>query len=113
VFIGAALSTLAVLPFSLPLAASVADVAWLGMLGLIQLAIPCSLSVLCARVLKGPEISLLALLEIIFGIALVWALAGESPGSRALVGGLLVVGALAVNEWLGMRQAASQGVSKP
>jgi hypothetical protein len=56
------------LPLSLPFTATGTDVAWLGLLGLVQLAIPCTLSVICARVLKAPEVSLLALLEIIFGI---------------------------------------------
>eukprot|EP01034_Spumella_vulgaris_P015033 gene15033-19207_t len=71
------------------------DVAWLGLLGLVQLAIPCTLSVICARVLKAPEVSLLALLEIIFGIALAWFGANEQPGPNVLAGGALVLGALA------------------
>jgi hypothetical protein len=37
------------------------------------------LSVRCARVLKAPEVSLLALLEMIFGIALAWFGANEQP----------------------------------
>jgi drug/metabolite transporter (DMT)-like permease len=55
-------------------------------------------------VLKAPEISLLALLEIIFGILLAWAGAGEVPGSNVLYGGALVIGALVINELLGWRQ---------
>ena len=46
-----------------------------------QLAIPCALSVLCARVLKAPEIALLALLEVIFGILLAWIGADEVAGA--------------------------------
>jgi drug/metabolite transporter (DMT)-like permease len=69
----------------------------------VQLAIPCTLSVICARVLKAPEVSLLALLEIIFGIALAWVGAGEKPAPQVLTGGVLVIGALVVNEWLGWR----------
>ena len=104
VMVGAVLSTLLTLPLSWPFQASVGDISWLAMLGLIQLAIPCALSVLCAQVLKAPEVSLLALLEVIFGITLAWLGAGEVPGPNVLTGGCLVLLALVGNEWLGWRQ---------
>jgi len=62
------------------------------------------LSVICARVLKAPEVSLLALLEVIFGIALAWVGAGEEPQPSVLTGGAVVIGALVFNELLGMRE---------
>ena len=104
VMVGAALSTAVTLPLALPLQASGHDVAWLALLGLFQLAIPCALSVLCARVLKAPEVSLLALLEIVFGILLAWLGAHETPQASVLLGGTLVLGALVLNEWLGWRK---------
>ena len=64
------------------------------------------LSVLCARLLKAPEISLLALLEVIFGILLAWLGANEVPTQPILTGGALVIGALVVNELIGWRQRA-------
>lgn len=103
VLLGAVLSTLATLPLSFPFVATTTDVAWLALLGLVQLAIPCALAVICARVLKAPEVALLALLEVLFGIALAWLGAGEVPASPVLAGGALVIGALAVNELLGWR----------
>jgi drug/metabolite transporter (DMT)-like permease len=106
VLVGAVISSLVTLPLSFPFVASGKDVAWLGMLGLVQLAIPCTLSVICARVLKAPEVSLLALLEVIFGIALAWLGANEVPGPTVLLGGALVIGALLVNEILGWREKA-------
>jgi drug/metabolite transporter (DMT)-like permease len=54
-------------------------------------------------VLKAPEVSLLALLEIVFGILLAWLGAGEAPQASVLLGGVLVLGALVLNEWLGWR----------
>ncbi|WP_365730910.1 DMT family transporter [Ramlibacter sp.] len=101
--IGAVISVLATLPLALPLQATPHDLGWLAVLGLVQLAIPCALAVICARVLQAPEISLLALLEVIFGILLAWVGAGEAPGAPVLVGGALVIGALATNEWIGWR----------
>jgi drug/metabolite transporter (DMT)-like permease len=103
VLLGAVLSSLFTLPLALPFNATGGDLAWLGILGLIQLAIPCALSVVCARVLKAPEVSLLALLEVIFGILWAWMWANETPGSEVLLGGSVVIGALVLNEWLGWR----------
>lgn len=104
VLIGACLSALVTLPLAWPLQASVHDVSLLAGLGLGQLAIPCVLAVICARVLSPPEMSLLALLEVLFGIALAWWGAGEVPGAEVLQGGVLVLGALVINEWLGWRE---------
>jgi drug/metabolite transporter (DMT)-like permease len=103
VLLGAVISSLATLPLALPFVATPTDIAWLAMLGLVQLAIPCALSVVCARVLKAPEVSLLALLEVIFGILLAWVWAHEAPGQEVLMGGSVVITALVINEMLGWR----------
>jgi len=104
VLIGAFLSALFTLPLAWPLQAPVHDVAWLAGLGLFQLAVPCILAVICARVLAPAELSLLALLEVLFGILLAWWGAGEVPQPYVLQGGVLVLGALVANEWLGWRE---------
>jgi drug/metabolite transporter (DMT)-like permease len=106
VLVGAVISSLCTLPLAMPFEASGRDVAWLALLGLVQLAIPCALAVVCARVLKAPEIALLALLEVIFGILLAWIGANEVPGPTVLTGGALVIGALVANELTGWRQRA-------
>ncbi len=103
VLLGGVISSLLTLTLALPFNATGADVAWLALLGLVQLAIPCALAVVCARSLKAPEVSLLALLEVIFGILLAWLGAGEAPGREVLLGGTLVIGALFINELLGWR----------
>lgn len=104
VFVGAVISALVTLPLAYPFQATAHDLGLLAYLGAFQLAIPCVLSVLCARVLKAPELSLLALLEVLFGILLVWLGAGEAPGTTVWVGGTLVMGALVTNELLGWKQ---------
>lgn len=104
VFVGAVISAAITFPSASPLQATAHDLGLLGFLGVFQLAIPCVLSVMCAQVLKAPEISLLALLEVVFGILLAWVGAGEAPGSTVLVGGTLVIGALVANEVLGFKQ---------
>jgi drug/metabolite transporter (DMT)-like permease len=106
VLVGAVLSMLVALPLALPFQASRHDLGLLALLGLVQLAIPCVLSVVCARVLKAPEIALLASLEVIFGILLAWLGANEVPSRAVLAGGSLVIGALVVNDLVGWRSRA-------
>jgi drug/metabolite transporter (DMT)-like permease len=104
VLLGAIFSTVLTAPLAFPGTASTSDVLWLAALGWWQLAVPCTLSVVCAQVLKAAEVSLLALLEVMFGIALAWVLANEVPSNEVLIGGGLVILALVFNEILGWRQ---------
>jgi len=105
VLVGAVLSTLATLPVALPFQASAHDLMLLALLGVVQLALPCVLVVRCGQVLKAPEIALLGLLEVIFGIVLAWLGAGERPTAAVLTGGALVIGALVCNELWGWKEA--------
>ncbi|OYT88640.1 MAG: permease [Burkholderiales bacterium PBB6] len=107
VLLGAALSALITLPLSLPMQASLHDVLLLSGLGVVQLAIPCMMAVSAGRVLKAPEAALLGLLEILFGVAWTWGGSDERPTAAVLGGGSLVLVALAVNEWLALRQRAN------
>jgi hypothetical protein len=73
------------------------------MLGVVQLAIPCLLAVRVSRVLSAPELSLLSLLEVVFGVAWVWLGSSEAPTPAVVGGGALVLGALLFNELLTLR----------
>jgi drug/metabolite transporter (DMT)-like permease len=108
VLLGALLSAAITLPLSLPFSATAHDLSLLALLGVVQLAIPCLLVVQLTKVLAAPEISLIGLLEVIFGVLLAWVGAGEAPGPTALSGGALVIGALLFNEWLAMRERAGR-----
>ena len=105
VLLGALLSAALTLPLSLPLAAAPHDLRLLALLGVVQLAVPCLLAVRVARVLSAPEVSLLSLLEVVFGVLWVWLGTDEAPSAAVLGGGLLVLGALAANEALAMRRS--------
>lgn len=98
VMLGGALSCLLVLPFALPLQASARDVLLLAFLGVFQLGLPCMLLVVASRTLLAPEIALLGLLEVVLGPLWAWLGAGEVPGGSTLVGGAIVLAALAANE---------------
>ena len=104
VLIGAVLSSLLTLPLALPFQASRHDLVLLGGLGLVQLAIPSVLAVVCTKALKAPEVALLGLLEVIFGILWAWVGAGEVPSPNVLTGGAMVIGALVGNELIGWRR---------
>lgn len=105
VFIGGALSAVLVLPFALPFQAGFRDIALLSLLGVFQLGLPCVLMVVAARHLSAPEISLLALLEVVLGPLWAWLGAGEIPAAGTLAGGALVLGALVVNELAALRRS--------
>lgn len=104
VLIGAVISALVTLPLSVPFAATPRDLGLLGLLGVLQLAVPCLLAVRVAAVLPAAEMSLLGLLEVLMGVLWAWAWAGEQPGASALVGGGIVIAALVGNELLGLQR---------
>lgn len=104
VWVGALISALLTLPLAWPLTSSGHDLLLLAGLGAGQLAIPCVFSVVCARVLSAPEVSLLGLLEVLFGTLLAWLGADEVPTVHVLWGGALVLTALTGNEWLAWQE---------
>jgi drug/metabolite transporter (DMT)-like permease len=105
VLVGALLSAAVTLPLAWPLHTSSHDLGILAGLGVLQLALPCLLVVRLTRELPAPEIALLGLLEVIFGVLWAWLGAGEAPGPTALTGGMLVLGALIGNELLTLRNS--------
>jgi drug/metabolite transporter (DMT)-like permease len=104
ILIGALLSALSSLPLAWPLQASNHDLSLLALLGVVQLAIPCLLMVRLSRQLPAPEIALLALLEVLFGVAWAWLGAGEQPARAVLLGGGLVLAALVANQLFTLRR---------
>lgn len=108
IFIGAVISAAITLPLALPFQSSGKDVVILGALGVFQLGIPCALCVIAAKHLPAPELSLLTLLETIFGIAWVALFTTEAITAPTLIGGGLVIGALMVNELSQLRRAPNR-----
>jgi len=98
VMLGGLISALVCLPLALPFHATGKDVALLAFLGIFQLGLPCTLLVLASRKLLAPEISLIALLEVLLGPLWAWLGAGEVPARATLTGGAIVLGALILNE---------------
>lgn len=104
VLLGGVFSALMMLPLSWPFQASLHDIVILAILGFFQLGLPCMLMVAAAKSLSAPEISLLALLEVLLGPLWTWIGAGEVPAQATLAGGAVVLGALVFNEAAAMRR---------
>lgn len=113
VLLGALLSAAVTLPLAWPLRASAHDLGLLAGLGVFQLALPCLLVIVLTRVLPAPEVALLGQLEVIFGVLWTWLGAGEAPSSATLLGGAMVLAALAANELLALRHRAAVPPSFP
>ncbi len=104
VLIGAVLSTLLASLGAEPAEVSRADLGWLALLGVFQLAVPCLLAVQVARVLEPAEVALLSLLEVIFGVAWAWMGTAEQPQAAVVLGGTAVILTLVLHEGWNWRQ---------
>ena len=112
VMLGGALSALVALPFALPISASARDLALLAFLGVFQLGLPCMFLVMASRALYAPEIALLGLLEVVLGPLWAWLGAGETPATSTLIGGAVVLSALAGNEIAAFRVRKGRTIIK-
>jgi drug/metabolite transporter (DMT)-like permease len=105
VLLGGVFSALMMLPLSWPFQAPLNDIAILAILGFFQLGLPCMLMVAASKALSAPEISLLALLEVLLGPLWTWIGAGEVPAQATLIGGAMVLAGLVFNEVAAIRRA--------
>lgn len=103
VLLGSVFSAVLMLPLAWPMQTSWHDIGILATLGFFQLGLPCMLMVRAAKHLTAPEVSLLALLEVLLGPLWTWLGAGEVPANETLAGGAVVIGALLFNELAALR----------
>jgi drug/metabolite transporter (DMT)-like permease len=97
------ISAIVTLPFALPFEVDLHDLALLALMGAVQLGLGCALMVVASRHLSAAEIGLTSILETVFGTLAVWALVGERPSNAALIGGVMVIAALAANQAVAYR----------
>jgi drug/metabolite transporter (DMT)-like permease len=103
VLLGSLFSAALMLPLALPFQSSLHDIVLLAFLGFFQFGLPCMMMVKATRSLSAPEVSLLALLEVLLGPVWAWLGAGEVPAQATLAGGAVVMAALVFNELSAMR----------
>lgn len=106
VLLGGLISAALTLPLAWPLGVGLHDLTLLAVLGVFQLGIPCILVMRAAAHLAAAQTSLLALLEVVFGIVLTWLFGSETPGWATIAGGTAVLAALVYNELGQSRPAA-------
>lgn len=94
------------IPFLNPGAVSPGDWAILGALGFFILPVALTLFMAGARYAPAAEVALLSLVETVLGPLLAWAILGDAPTTHALIGGALVLGAVAGNALTGMMRRA-------
>ncbi|MBV7333543.1 DMT family transporter [Chloroflexi bacterium TSY] len=94
---GGLLSVLLTFPLAEPLSIAPAQWPYLLFLGLFILPASFSLIFIGPRYVPAAEVNLMTLLEAILGPLLVWWAIGESLGIHTLIGGTIIITALALN----------------
>ncbi|HKX08601.1 MAG TPA: DMT family transporter [Stellaceae bacterium] len=91
------LTSLVAAPFATPVAVTAGDMTLLALFGAGQLGLGFALFSFGAPLIPVAEAALLSVLEPIFGPFWVWLVLGERPSRGAILGGLIVLAALAVH----------------
>jgi len=87
------------------------DIAILAVMGLVMFPLSFGLLFVGPRYLPAPEVGLMMLLEAVLGPLWVWLAIGEDPGAATLVGGAVVIAALAVHSALALREERRASVT--
>lgn len=93
-------SALWVIPLAQPASLTQSEVPVILVMGLVMLPLAFVLMYIGPRYLPAAEVSLMMLLEAILGPLWVWLAVGEDPGVYTLIGGAIVLMALAANALL-------------
>ncbi|MDI9245419.1 DMT family transporter [Marinobacter sp. CHS3-4] len=83
---------------------STRDLLFIALLCLVFLPVSSILIQTAPRYIPAAEVSLMLLMETVFGSLLVWIFLGEVPPEMSFVGGTIVFTALAVHGWLEVRR---------
>jgi len=85
------------------LAVPQSSVIWVALLGLGVVPLGVALLATGPRYIPAADVSLILLLEAVFGPVLVWLVLGELPGAATWIGGAIVLGALAISNMVALR----------
>jgi drug/metabolite transporter (DMT)-like permease len=86
----------AFLPFASPGEIGGADLGWLAALGIGQIGLGFALLTVGARLIPAAQVGLITLLEVVLGPLWVWLALDERPTTLTLVGGAIVIVAIAI-----------------
>jgi drug/metabolite transporter (DMT)-like permease len=99
-------------PLASPGSVDAGDWFVLGILGVFQIGLGLALLTIGARLLPAADVAVITLLEVVLGPLWVWLAFREEPGAGAIVGGLIVMVAVAVQA-AGGRDARRRAASEP
>lgn len=102
------LACIVALFFTTPHQVNGTDLLLLVLLGGVQMTLGLTCFILALRLLPATEVTLIALLEPILGPIWVWLAVGEQPAPTTLIGGAVVLSALAAHVTLAARRARTQ-----
>jgi drug/metabolite transporter (DMT)-like permease len=94
-FLSQVLLLLAFLPFAHADQVGGEDVFWLATLGTCQIGLGVALLTIGTRLIPAAQVGLIMLLEVVLGPLWVWLAVDEKPGTLTLVGGAVVIAAIA------------------
>jgi drug/metabolite transporter (DMT)-like permease len=95
--LSAVLAALAVLPMASPLAAAPRDLVLLALFGVGQFGVGFLLFIAGARLIPVAQTSLIGMLEPVLAPIWVWLVIGESADARTILGGAVILVALALH----------------
>jgi drug/metabolite transporter (DMT)-like permease len=101
--LGGVVTALVALPLATPSTLAGADVQILLVMGLVMLPLSFGFMTIGPRYIPAPEVGLMLLMESVLGPLWVWLALGEDPGEATLVGGAVVIAALAGNAVASLR----------
>lgn len=102
VALAALVASMVALPFAAPLAYTAHDTAVILFQGVLQMPLALAMFLSGARFIPAAEVALFSLIETVLGPLWAWIGVGEVPSLLAVVGGIIVVGAVAGNSALGL-----------
>lgn len=83
---------------------STRDFLYIALLCMVFLPVSSIMLQISPRYIPAAEVSLMLLMETVFGALLVWMFLGEVPPSMSFVGGAIIFTALAVHGWLEVKR---------
>jgi len=93
--IGSVVVAVAIAPFSHPSALTLWQIVVIAIPGVVIVPVACFLMFLGPRYIAAYEVGLIALIEAVLGPVWVWLILGEEPARHTLIGGAVVLGAIA------------------
>ena len=103
------IAALAIMPFAWPIAWPVRDLPVIVAMGVVQTGMGLLLMSQAINRLSAGELGMAGLLEMVLAPVWVWLALGERPTDAALLGGVIVVGAVFANQIHAMRTQAKGG----